>query len=214
MASALLLPSFTYFARLSTDPSSLRSFIRASLLPKEQNLHRMHHVLPESTRKSMIRDEDPALRESLEPEHVDTPIVLICGHGGRDRRCGVMGPLLEEEFSTALRRAGFTVPRAGELASQGSADSSGDPTANVGLISHIGGHKFAGNVIVYLPPRGKLKNVRERGQYPLGGKGIWYGRVEPRHVEGIIKETILNGRIITDLFRGGIEADGKILRID
>jgi (2Fe-2S) ferredoxin len=81
--------------------------------------------------------------------------------------------------------------------------------ARVGLISHIGGHKFAGNVIVYLPPRLKTDDGEA---HPLAGHGIWYGRVEPRHVEGIISETILKGRVIEELFRGGITQDGEILR--
>ncbi|KLJ06659.1 hypothetical protein EMPG_17845 [Blastomyces silverae] len=35
----------------------------------------------------------------------------------------------------------------------------------------------------------------------LAGKGIWYGRVEPRHVEGIVEETVLGGRVISEHFR-------------
>jgi (2Fe-2S) ferredoxin len=68
-------------------------------------------------------------------------------------------------------------------------------------VSHIGGHKWAGNVIIYLPPgytNGSEDSV-------LAGRGIWYGRVEPRHVEGIIKETILGDKVIKDLFRGATD---------
>ena len=83
-------------------------------------------------------------------------------------------------------------------------------SARVGLISHIGGHKFAGNVIIYLPPGLKTEAGDE---HPLAGHGIWYGRVEPKHVEGIIIETILKGNVIADNFRGGIQRDGRILRL-
>ena len=79
------------------------------------------------------------------------------------------------------------------------------PTARVGLISHIGGHKWAGNVIVYIPPSFKANG--------LAGKGIWYGRVEPSHVEGIVAKTILDGKVVKDMFRGGIDQGGKILRL-
>ena len=75
--------------------------------------------------------------------------------------------------------------------------------ADVALISHIGGHKYAGNVILYLPT--------SLAGNSLGGSGIWYGRVDPSKVEGIVQETVLNGRIIADLFRGGIGADGANL---
>lgn len=78
-------------------------------------------------------------------------------------------------------------------------------TARVGLISHIGGHKWAGNVIIYIPPSFK--------DNALAGKGIWYGRVEPGHVEGIVMKTVLEGKVVKELFRGGIDQDRKILRL-
>lgn len=72
--------------------------------------------------------------------------------------------------------------------------------ADVDLCSHVGGHAFAGNVIIYLPV--DLKLVKRRALSPLAGKCIWYGRVEPSHVEGIISETLMGGRIIEELCRG------------
>ena len=65
-------------------------------------------------------------------------------------------------------------------------------------------------MIVYLPPGLKTQDERE---HPLAGHGIWYGRVEPRHVEGIVGETVMRGRVIEELFRGGIRQDGEILRL-
>lgn len=58
-------------------------------------------------------------------------IVLICGHMERDKRCGIYGPILVEEFNKHL-----------------------PPTANpiATIVSHIGGHHFAGNLIIYIPP--------------------------------------------------------------
>jgi hypothetical protein len=78
-------------------------------------------------------------------------------------------------------------------------------TARVGLISHIGGHKFAGNVIIYIPPT--------FAHNALAGKGIWYGRVGPEQVEGIVAKTILEGKVIKDIFRGGIDKSGEALRL-
>lgn len=54
-------------------------------------------------------------------------------------------------------------------------------------VSHIGGHKFAGNVIVY-------------------PGGIWYGRVQPCHVPAIIDETCVKGEVLQPLLRGSITA--------
>lgn len=82
--------------------------------------------------------------------------------------------------------------------------------ARVGVISHIGGHKYAGNVIIYVPPGWKSSDGggSGNGTSPLSGMGIWYGRVGPEHVEGVVAETLVRGRIVKDLLRGGITRDG------
>jgi len=95
-------------------------------------------------------------------------------------------------------------------------------TVNIGMISHIGGHKWAGNVIVYIPPNfnsfssddddSSLSDLRPR-RHPLAGSGVWYGRVEPKDVEGIVEQTLLQGKVIQDLFRGGISRTGSVLRL-
>ena len=112
------------------------------------------------------------------------PTILTCSHNSRDSRCGVLGPLLYSEF----RR---------EIALQN--QTSANPRhVDTGMISHVGGHAFAGNVILYFPTF-----------HPLAGCGLWYGRVEPKHVEGILEATVRKGIIIKDLFRGGITQDGE-----
>lgn len=149
-------------------------------------------------------------------------MVLICGHGGRDARCGILGPVLQEEFTRVLPVAGIDVLQGPvhvdeELIEDKEliegpppSEPSGKSTARIGLISHIGGHKFAGNVIIYIPKAAKTATGEE---HPLAGSGIWYGRVEPKHVEGIVNETIKKGNVISDHFRGGIKEGGEILRL-
>jgi len=53
--------------------------------------------------------------------------------------------------------------------------------------SHIGGHKFAGNIIIYFP----------------NGTGVWYGRVSSHEV-GAVTKTVTEGRIYPTLLRGGV----------
>ncbi|KAK2749426.1 Altered inheritance of mitochondria protein 32 [Myotisia sp. PD_48] len=196
-ASAFLFPSFRYIPDIPLDVEGLDRFVKAFLLPITP--HTAHDILPEEKRNSMKRI--PELADAFTPTTIveHSPTILICGHGGRDQRCGELGPILKSEFTLALQREGFTV---------GESAVDQKDHANVGIISHIGGHKFAGNVIIYLPTA--LKSSEGR-LHSLAGKGIWYGRVEPRHVEGIVKETILNGLVIQDHFRGGIDKDGKVL---
>ncbi|GAA6064110.1 hypothetical protein JCM10212_002487 [Sporobolomyces blumeae] len=70
-----------------------------------------------------------------------------------------------------------------------------DEPGRVGLfkVSHIGGHRYAGNVIVYFP----------------NGSSVWYGRVTPADVGVIVDRTIMNGKVIPEFLRGGLGLDGK-----
>ena len=215
--SVYLLPQFQYvplLPRVSFD--SVEALVRGYLQPDK--LHPMHDGLSPVHRDRLLRK--PAYRNLLwGVRDVREVMVLICGHGGRDVRCGLYGPLLRAEFEKRLPERGVEVltgavdaeteAEGGAAAVEGAA-SGREYAARVGLISHVGGHKFAGNVIVYLPPG--LKTV-DGEAHPLAGHGIWYGRVEPKHVEGIVGETILRGRVIEELFRGGIRQDGEILRL-
>lgn len=205
--SVYLLPSFLYvpyLPRISFD--SVRVLAEAYLLPEK--LHSAHDGLSPVHRDRLTRK---ASYSSLLPGvcHLDDVLILICGHGGRDARCGLMGPLLRGEFEEKLTRARIDLRR-GAADEAGAGEDAGLMTARVGLVSHVGGHKFAGNVIIYLPPQLRLADGK---RHPLAGHGIWYGRVEPRHAEGLVEETILKGNVVADLFRGGIDARRQILRL-
>jgi (2Fe-2S) ferredoxin len=189
--------------------------VKGYLLPEK--LHPAHDGESPIHRDRLTRK--PAYQGLLHGvRDVEDVVVLICGHGGRDMRCGVMGPALRDEFRARLPEAGVEVLEGpvevrlgGETDDAIEGASTGRKvSARVGLISHIGGHKFAGNVIVYLPPGMKGE---DGGKHPLAGHGIWYGRVEPKHVQGLVQETVLRGNVIAELFRGGIKGDGEILRL-
>ncbi|KAK6411749.1 Altered inheritance of mitochondria protein 32 [Oleoguttula sp. CCFEE 5521] len=199
-SSAFLFPSFQYIPEIPTSTAKLESFLRGFVLPKK--LHSAHSVLSPDPQQNLIRQPElqtqfPAVRP------VDEILVLICGHGSRDSRCGTLGPLLRDEFCDQL--ATHTIPVLSVPPPASSPDLSTPPPARVGLISHIGGHKFAGNVIIYIPPSMK--------DHALAGKGIWYGRVGPEHVEGIVRETIVGGKVIQELFRGGIGKGAEVMRL-
>src|SRR4051794_20151456 len=93
--------------------------------------------------------------------------LLICAHKKRDKRCGVMGPILADEFENeiTLKKLQHEV--------------------HVLKTSHYGGHKFAGNVIIY-------------------PGGDWYGRVIPCHVPCILEEHIQKKKIVKNLWRGNM----------
>ena len=106
-------------------------------------------------------------------------LILICSHRHRDARCGISAPILKKEFEKQLRPLGLwrdlTDDREGG--------------ASVVYVNHVGGHKYAANVIIYRK---------------TDGQGIWLGRVTPQHVHGIVKHTVLEGKLVDPTqLRGG-----------
>ncbi|KAK7935814.1 hypothetical protein PG985_001309 [Apiospora marii] len=213
--SAYLLPSFQYvpfLPRVSFD--AVHALVKGYLLPEK--LHPMHDGLSPIHKDRLTRKD--AFRPLLYGvRDVQDVLVLVCGHGGRDMRCGLMGPALQKEFETQLPKKGYEVMHGPVIDESVTAPSLSGPvgdeppsTARVGLISHIGGHKFAGNVIIYIPP---LLNAKDNEPHPLAGHGIWYGRVEPKDVEGIIEETVVKGNVVKDKFRGAVKKGGEVVRL-
>ncbi|KAF2262910.1 hypothetical protein CC78DRAFT_294868 [Lojkania enalia] len=172
-ATILLFPSFLRLT-LPPTPSLIRAVAHALL---GANLH--------------VPPEDDCMFHIIhnKVQTITKPAILICGHGGRDARCGAVGPILRDEFVRMLERKGVD--------------------GDVALISHVGGHKYAGNVIIYHPSFPALRTQKDREEGRMSGAGIWYGRVEPRHVEGLVEETVMKGRIIEELFRGGVMRRGE-----
>lgn len=95
------------------------------------------------------------------------------------------------------------------------------------FISHVGGHKYSANVMIYRRPdpfgldgleRASLKDGESfapRKKDPTsdheGGAGagqcIWLARVKPEDCEGIVKYTVLQGKIVKpeQQLRGGFD---------
>ncbi|KAE8351251.1 Sucrase/ferredoxin-like-domain-containing protein [Aspergillus coremiiformis] len=109
-------------------------------------------------------------------------VVLLCSHKRRDARCGITAPLIKQELERHLRPLGLY------------RDTDDDRPGGVGIffVSHVGGHKFAANVLVY---RKKEEQM------------IWLARVKPEHCEGVVKYTILQGKIVhpESQLRGGFD---------
>lgn len=214
--SAYLLPSFTYLPVIPRTTEAVTALVKGYLQPEK--IHSAHSVLSPIHQDRLQRST--AHRELLPPaQDVEDVLVLICGHGGRDARCGVLGPVLEREFEEKLGRAGVEVLKGyvplkktsdAQAKIEGEVEENRKMTARVGIISHIGGHKFAGNVIFYIPPKMKLANGEA---HPLAGMGIWYGRVEPKHVEGLVKATLKEGEVVEELLRGGVQKDKGVLHM-
>ncbi|KAM2708144.1 hypothetical protein EV2_045980 [Malus domestica] len=114
------------------------------------------------------------VQEALTGSHV-----FVCAHGSRDKRCGVCGPVLIDKFKEEAELRGLT------------------NQVFVTACSHIGGHKYAGNLIIYSP--GSDGSIT----------GHWYGYVTPDDVPELLDQHIGKGEIIERLWRGqmGVSSD-------
>ncbi|KAJ7974635.1 altered inheritance of mitochondria protein 32-like [Quillaja saponaria] len=110
------------------------------------------------------------------PEVLSGSHVFVCAHASRDKRCGVCGPVLIEKFGTEIEHRGLK------------------DQVLVSPCSHIGGHKYAGNLVIFSPgPDGKIT-------------GHWYGYVTPDDVPELLDQHIAKGEIIQRLWRGQMGA--------
>uniref|UniRef100_M4CF87 Uncharacterized protein n=2 Tax=Brassica campestris TaxID=3711 RepID=M4CF87_BRACM len=117
------------------------------------------------------------------PEPLSGSYVFVCCHGSRDRRCGVCGPSLVSRFREEIEMCGLE----GEV--------------SVSPCSHIGGHKYTGDVIIY------GSNINQRVT------GNWYGLVTLEDVPQLLEQHIYRGQILDRLWRGEmglLEEDQKI----
>jgi hypothetical protein len=101
--------------------------------------------------------------------------IFVCVHGARDARCGACGPPLVAGFGAALGARGL------------------EDRVAVRQSSHVGGHKYAGNVQLY-------------------PGGDWYGNVAPHDIPRIVDRHIVAGEIVWDLWRGrmGLTSEEQI----
>lgn len=165
-SSVLILPSFTFVDHVSqADVPRL--------------IHRYIDNPTDEKNGNGIVSPDTGM--SSRPCELDY-VILLCSHRRRDARCGITAPLIKRELERNLRPLGL----------DRDADDSRPGGAGIFFVSHVGGHKFSANVLVY----------RKKDQ-----QMIWLARVRPEHCEGIVKYTILEGKVVhpdTQL-RGGFD---------
>lgn len=123
----------------------------------------------------------PAVGMNARPCDLDY-VVLLCSHRRRDARCGITAPLIKRELERHLRPLGL----------DRDADDSRPGGVGIFFVSHVGGHKFSANVLVY----------RKKDQ-----QMIWLARVRPEHCGGLVKYTILEGKVVhpESQLRGGFD---------
>ena len=166
--TVLILPSFTFVD--SVTPGNVNELLNRFVI---------------NARKGQAgangEKQDPDCRLTSRPCEHDF-VILLCSHKRRDARCGLTAPLLKKEFERQLRPYGLC------------RDAEDTRPGGVGIhfVSHVGGHKFAANVLIY----------RKKEQ-----QMIWLARIRPEHCEGIVKYTLLQGKVVhpESQLRGGFD---------
>lgn len=144
-------------------------------------------------------------------------VVLMCSQKTRDARCGQSAPLLRKELERHLRPLGLY------------RDLHDERPGGVGIyfISHVGGHKYSANVMVYRRPNAfgkddeplpegveeaaeaKEKNGEEEQEKSDVGAAqcIWLARVRPEDCENLVRYTVLKGKVVKPerQLRGGFD---------
>ena len=196
-----VFPRNVHVPKIRHSPLALEAFVQQFINPKTAFAQKGQ---ARRDGRGLVNRKD----QTSFPVRMKGATILICGHNTRDTRCGILGPLLHAEFCSYFKDNSYfpggtllpaDVERSIESRSRRGQSISQISCSRVALTSHIGGHAFAGNVVIYLP---KTFEMASGKLSPLAGMGIWYGRVEPRHVWGIMEETVQRGFVIQELLRG------------
>ncbi|CAH9083686.1 unnamed protein product [Cuscuta europaea] len=115
------------------------------------------------------------------PEALRGWYIFVCCHGTRDRRSGYCGPPIVNRFKEEIELRGLR----GKV--------------SVSPCSHIGGHKYAGNCIIFGPSGSKEVT------------GHWYGYVSPDDVPTLLEQHIGKGELVDLMWRGqmGLSEDDQ-----
>ena len=216
--TVLLLPAFTIIENVTpaTVPALISDFINHA----PTNTAPLEPVkLPQSLR-APLPDATPAVLTELTSRPCPhAALILLCSQKTRDARCGQSAPLLRKELQRQLQPLGLY------------RDLYDERPGGVGIyfISHVGGHKYSANMMVYRRPNAFGVDDVERAKLPNGeallpkkaqpkdgdaeiddvgaAQCIWLARIRPEDIEGVVKYTVLQGKVIkpeTQL-RGGFD---------
>ncbi|KAJ4393351.1 hypothetical protein N0V93_002559 [Gnomoniopsis smithogilvyi] len=214
----LLLPAFTIIENVT--PASVPTLVSEYINKAPTNTSSLIPIAPTLPPPAA---DGAGLVARPSPHSV---LILLCSQKTRDARCGQSAPLLRKELERHLRPLGLF------------RDLDDERPGGVGIyfISHTGGHKYSANMMVYrrpdafgvdgvnraelgegqvLMPRKKAgEQVQEEAEEDVGAaQCIWLARVKPEDIEGIVKFTVLQGKVVKpeSQLRGGFDRSRGVL---
>lgn len=193
--TVLLLPSFIYVDRVTPPliPQLLENFVMTGSTTTTP-LKRSAIAAPDTPDSiSEGRSPTPTTTFLASRPCPHSAVILLCSQHTRDARCGQSAPLLRKEFERHLRPLGL----------YRDAHDQRPGGVSIIFISHVGGHKYSANTMIY-----RRDGIENDG--PLGSEAnqcIWLARVRPEDCEGIIKYTVLKGKLVKPerQLRGGFD---------
>ncbi|KAL1965070.1 hypothetical protein VTN77DRAFT_6130 [Rasamsonia byssochlamydoides] len=208
--TVLLLPAFTIIDHVT--PALVPDLIKYFINPSVTTTTPLHSPPAQNNDDAVDISSLTPLRSRPCPH---AAVILLCSQRTRDARCGQSAPLLKREFERHLRTYGLY------------RDANDERPGGVGVyfISHVGGHKYAANVIVYrrrdfdwykkknndASPEEKKRGEEEEAEG--AAQGIWLARVRPEECENIVKFTVLQGKVVKpkEQLRGGFDRERGVI---
>lgn len=221
--TVLLMPAFQFVDNVT--PNRVPDLIRTVINKTPTNTTRLPSTKPINTALPTPpngANDDPPTQSPTSPlSSADLPtglslrscphkyIILMCSQATRDARCGQSAPLLKKELERHLRPLGLY------------RDQDDHRPGGVGIyfISHVGGHKYSANVLVYRRQERKGRSVQEQmsnGKDGVEGEAaqcIWLARVRPEDCENIVRFTVLQGKVVQPdrQLRGGFDRERGVV---
>ncbi|KAK3995879.1 acyltransferase [Cladorrhinum sp. PSN332] len=220
--TVLLLPAFTVVENVT--PATVPILV-SIIDDAPTNTSPLEPVsIPKSLEAPLPEATPAVLRELTTRPSPHRALILLCSQKTRDARCGQSAPLLRKEFQRHLQPLGLY------------RDFDDERPGGVGIyfISHVGGHKYSANVMIYRRQdafgldevqMGKLTEEERQRVVPIKKEGtkeeddfgaaqcIWLARVRPEDCEGIVKWTVLQGKVVKPerQLRGGFDRGKGIM---
>ncbi|RYP78667.1 hypothetical protein DL771_000334 [Monosporascus sp. 5C6A] len=151
--TVLLLPAFTVIENVT--PASVPTLISGYINRAPTSTT---PLAPVSIARSIPAPEPASAKELIARPSPHSALILLCSQKTRDARCGQSAPLLRKELERHLRPLGLY------------RDLDDERPGGVGIyfISHVGGHKYSANMMIYRRPDAFGIDGVERGRLPEG----------------------------------------------
>ncbi|KAI8635683.1 Sucrase/ferredoxin-like-domain-containing protein [Xylariaceae sp. FL1651] len=149
----ILLPAFTLIENVTpaTVPSLITEYINHAPTSKSP-------LEPITLPRSLSLPNLPDAQQLLARPCPHRALILLCSQKTRDARCGQSAPILRKELERHLRPLGLFRDL----------DDLRPGGVGVYFISHVGGHKYSANMMVYRRPDAFGVDAIERGKLAPG----------------------------------------------